>query len=54
VIAGSAFAVGAVPFIVAGAVVGLAGYGVFRAVTDSADKNAKVATKPKILQKTGS
>lgn len=51
VIAGTALSIGAVPFIAAGAVVGLAGYGVYSAIAEPDAKAHDVAVKPKIVQK---
>jgi len=51
VIAGTALSIGAAPFIAAGAVVGLAGYGVYRAVAGPDAKAPIVAAKPKPVQK---
>ncbi|HCJ51641.1 MAG TPA: hypothetical protein DHV67_07305 [Gallionella sp.] len=50
VIAGTALSIGAAPFIAAGAVVGLAGYGVYSAFAEPEAKAPNVAVKPKLVQ----
>jgi hypothetical protein len=51
VIAGTALSIGAAPFIAAGAVVGLAGYGAYSVFAEPEVKAPIVAAKPKPVQK---
>lgn len=44
VIAGTAVAIGAAPFVAAGAIVGLAGYGIYRVATDLSTPSAGPAS----------